>query len=315
MSSILTNNSAMTALSTLRGINKGLNQTQDRISTGLKVGSAKDNASYFSISTKMTSESGMNKAVNEGLTLAKNSVATARLGAETVMDLAQQFVDRVAFAQGEGVNKADVQKELDSLAAQMKSAVDQSSFNGENLIKGAGVVYDPTDRYGGGAVLEAGVTGSKSFTSGVSRAADGSIATTTISLNTMDFDALASAFANIDVTTSADLAVNGGDADGTTTEAEYLAKMATDLKEAEALLSLATKGATDLGISERAIETQQDFLGELTNRLDAGVGSMIDADMEEEAARLQALQVQQQLASQSLSIANQAPQNILSLFR
>ena len=53
----------------------------------------------------------------------------------------------------------------------------------------------------------------------------------------------------------------------------------------------------------------------LSDNLDAGVGAMVDANMEEEAARLQALQVQQQLASQSLSIANQAPQNILSLFR
>ncbi len=60
---------------------------------------------------------------------------------------------------------------------------------------------------------------------------------------------------------------------------------------------------------------QKEFLNALTDRIDTGVGSMIDADMESEAARLQALQVQQQLATQSLSIANQAPQNILSLFR
>ncbi|WP_082865959.1 flagellin N-terminal helical domain-containing protein [Sulfitobacter sp. HI0129] len=78
MSSILTNTSAMGALSTLRGINEQLGETQNRISTGLKVSSAKDNASYYSISTTMNSESGMNKAVNEGLTLAKNSVSTAR---------------------------------------------------------------------------------------------------------------------------------------------------------------------------------------------------------------------------------------------
>ncbi|MBU0862201.1 MAG: flagellar protein, partial [Alphaproteobacteria bacterium] len=96
MSSILTNNSAMNALTTLRNVNSNLNDTQTRISTGMKVNSAKDNASYFSISETMKSESGMNKAIGEGLTLSKNSVATARLGAETLVDLAQQFVDRVA---------------------------------------------------------------------------------------------------------------------------------------------------------------------------------------------------------------------------
>lgn len=70
-----------------------------------------------------------------------------------------------------------------------------------------------------------------------------------------------------------------------------------------------------MGVAEKSLETQQDFLTKLTDTLDSGVGAMVDANMEEEAARLQALQVQQQLASQSLSIANQAPQNILSLFR
>ena len=63
------------------------------------------------------------------------------------------------------------------------------------------------------------------------------------------------------------------------------------------------------------IDTQANFVGKLTDALKAGIGSMVDADMEETSARLQALQVQQQLATQSLSIANQAPQNILSLFR
>ena len=68
-------------------------------------------------------------------------------------------------------------------------------------------------------------------------------------------------------------------------------------------------------ISEKSIDTQQGFLKDLTDRLDKSVGSLVDADMEKEAARLQALQVQQQLATQSLSIANQAPQNIMALFR
>ena len=68
-------------------------------------------------------------------------------------------------------------------------------------------------------------------------------------------------------------------------------------------------------MTENTIEGQMQFVESLSDTLDSGVGSMIDADMEQEAARLQALQVQQQLATQSLSIANRAPQNILSLFR
>ena len=83
----------------------------------------------------------------------------------------------------------------------------------------------------------------------------------------------------------------------------------------EDLLGEAIEASTTLGVGQKSIENQQEFLTKLTDNLDTGVGAMVDANMEEEAARLQALQVQQQLASQSLSIANQAPQNILSLFR
>tara|TARA_R110002049_G_scaffold29972_2_gene101954 strand:+ start:44458 stop:45294 length:837 start_codon:yes stop_codon:yes gene_type:complete len=278
MSSILTNSSAMNALSTLRSVNNQLGETQSRISTGMKVNSAKDNASYFSIATTMKTESGMNKAVNEGLTLTKNSVSTARLGSETMVGLAQQFVDRLAFAQTEGVDQADVQKELTSLAAQMKTAIDQSSFNGENLISAAGA-------------------GAKSVVSGVSRSG-GTLSTTTIDFTTTDLDAQHTLFAAIAI-------------DNTTTAAA----LETALTNAEGYLATVTDAATDLGIAEKQVETQQTFLNELGDRLDAGVGSMVDADMEKEAARLQSLQVQQQLSTQSLSIANQAPQNILSLFR
>lgn len=278
MSSILTNTSAMNALSTLRGINDQLSETQNRISTGMKVNSAKDNASYFSISTTMDSESGMNKAVNEGLTLAKNSVSTARLGAETMVELAQEFVDRLAFAQTEGVDQTDVQKELTSLAAQMKTAIEQSSFNGENLISTAG-------------------SGAKEVVSGVSRNG-GTLSTTTIDFTAGDLEGLQGSFAGITI-------------DNTTTAAA----LELALTNSEVFLASVIDAATDLGIVEKSIETQQNFLNELTDRLDAGVGSMIDADMEEEAARLQSLQVQQQLSTQSLSIANQAPQNILSLFK
>jgi flagellin len=91
--------------------------------------------------------------------------------------------------------------------------------------------------------------------------------------------------------------------------------METRLAAAEAQLSAAIDAATSLGITENTLDGQMQFLDSLTDTLDSGVSSMVDADMEEEAARLQAYQVQQQLATQSLSIANQQPQNILSLFR
>ncbi|MFD1342029.1 flagellin N-terminal helical domain-containing protein [Litorisediminicola beolgyonensis] len=279
MSSILTNNSAMTALATLRGINKSLDGTQNRISTGLKIESGKDNAAYFAISRTMDSESNMYKAIDESLTLKQNSVSTARLGAETVADIAEEFVERVAFAQGSAGDAsalADIQSELDALVDRINTTINQATFNGESLVTSAST---------------------QTLVTGVTRSG-GSLSVTTITFNAQDLNtSIAAVLAAIDVTSTSTGALTSA------------------LTTAQGALDRAISAATNLGVAEKSIETQKEFLSQLTDRIDSGVGSMIDADMEEEAARLQALQVQQQLATQSLSIANQAPQNILSLFR
>lgn len=83
----------------------------------------------------------------------------------------------------------------------------------------------------------------------------------------------------------------------------------------ENLIQTAIDSAAEFGSVEGRIETQAKFISALSDSLKSGIGSLVDADMEEASARLQALQVQQQLGVQSLSIANQAPQSILSLFR
>jgi flagellin len=83
----------------------------------------------------------------------------------------------------------------------------------------------------------------------------------------------------------------------------------------DALIETATKAAAAFGSAQTRIEGQAEFVSKLSDSLKSGIGSLVDADMEETSARLQALQVQQQLATQSLSIANQAPQLILALFR
>lgn len=275
MSSILTNNSAMVALATLNEVNRGLNETQNRVSSGLAIRSGKENAAYFAISETMKGDSGMFKAINEGMTATKNSVATARLGAESVSDIAQQMVERIAFAQSDGINKADVQSELVALAANMQSAIDQATFNGDDLVGAAAATV--------------------TVVSGITRAG-GTFATTSMTFDSVDLQAIQTALAAVDVTNT-----------GTT--------MAAKLVVAEGQLDASITAATSMGVAEKALEGQMEFIDSLTDTLDSGVSSMVDADMEQEAARLQALQVQQQLATQSLSIANRAPQNVLSLFR
>jgi flagellin len=87
------------------------------------------------------------------------------------------------------------------------------------------------------------------------------------------------------------------------------------LAQIEGMIDTAIQASSDFGSAERRIDIQADFVSKLTDSLKSGIGTLVDADMEEASARLQALQVQQQLGIQALSIANQSPQSILSLFR
>ena len=91
--------------------------------------------------------------------------------------------------------------------------------------------------------------------------------------------------------------------------------LGVQLENIEGMIQTATNAAAAFGSAETRITTQSDFISGLTDSMKSGIGSLVDADMEETSARLQALQTQQQLGIQSLSIANQAPQNILSLFK
>ncbi|TCM87049.1 flagellin [Rhodovulum steppense] len=100
-------------------------------------------------------------------------------------------------------------------------------------------------------------------------------------------------------------AINVSDATGATNA----------LAAIDGLIKTSIDAAAAFGTSQNQLETQNDFVSKLMDSMKTGIGSMVDADMEAVSARLQALQVQQQLATQSLSIANQAPQNLLSLFR
>ncbi len=276
MSSLLTNSSAMNALSTLRMISSNQATNQSRITTGLAVQSAKDNAAYFTISESLKSDSGMYSAIDDGLTLTKNSIATARAGAEEIVNLATRFVERVAFAQSDATDKAAVQLELNEIAQQMAVVIDQAKFNGDDLI-------------------DSGAPATQTVVTGVQRSAGG-IAVTSVSFQSVDLGTLQTQFAALSISNTPATAAN-------------------QLIQMEALLSQAIDAATTLGVAENTIDAQKAFSKALVDVLDEGVGAMVDADMEEEAARNQALQVQEQVAIQSLAIANQKPQSLLQLFR
>lgn len=310
MTSLITNSSAMNALQTLKSVNKNLQTTQGRISSGLNITSSKDSAAYFQISETMKGDSAAYASINEGLTLTKNSTATARLGAETIQDLSEQFIEKVSFAQGAKGGLTEIENDLNELVKQMETTLSQSTFNGDDMLGAgsyagvsAGSIDTATGVLTGSTNGSANVGDTREVVTGITRAG-GTYATTKIDVETHDLASLVADFKVI----ATGFAAAGADPD------DGAAFMAGALASTETTHKSVTSIATALGQSEKSIENQQDFLGKLVDNIDTGVGAMIDADMEEEAARLQALQTQQQLATQALSIANQGPSNIMSLF-
>ena len=281
MSSILTNNSAMVALQTLKTINGDLAKTQSMISTGKEVGTAKDNSAIWAISKVMESDVAGFKAISDSLALGESTVAVASAGAEQIVETLKEMKQLAVSAQSENVDFSKIQADMDEKVAQVASIISASQFNGANLLA--------TDVDGNGGT-------SVSVLSSLDRVGTASPTPALITVNSVDFEA------NIDLATNLTAITD------TTTAA-------TALGELEAFLTTAIDGAAALGASAKRIADQGNFISKLTDAMKSGIGSMVDADMEEASAKLQALQVQQQLGVQSLSIANQAPQTILSLFR
>lgn len=290
MSSLLTNQSAMTALTVMRSINEQMSVSQNRISTGKEVSTAADNAAYWSISTTMGSDKSTLSAVNKSLGMGASQVDAASTGISSLTSLVSEVRDRVASAAQAGIDKNKIQAELSQLFAQMGTVLSASSINGVNLLNGNGLASGATK---------------VELVSGVVRDADA-----------------ANVFSKIEVnlqTSATGTAGNAATVIGTITSINLTAATPTAPAEALVLLDKAAKGLTELGTvfgaGSTRIKLQSEFTKTLADTLSRGIGSLTDADMDAESVKLKALQTQQQLAVQALSIANSNTQNILALFR
>lgn len=278
--SVNTNIGAMAALQSLSETNKGLATTQSRINTGLDVNSTKDDSARFTIAQKLRGDVGGLKAVNSSLSRAKSTVDVAVAGAEQVSDLMNQMKSKVTEATDGGLDadsRTAITADLNALRKQVNSIIGSSEFNGTNLLK-----------------TDATATGKVSALMSTS-------GTTTLDV------------ANIDLEAAFDTAVGG---DSSVDIALADAAAATTLKGTlEAGFKVVSQKLSTLGSASRQIDGQISFVSKLSDSIEGGIGNLVDADLAKESAKLQALQVKQQLGVQALSIANQAPQSITSLFR
>jgi len=416
MSSILTNNSAMVALQTLNSINKNLATTQNEISTGKTIASAKDGSAIWAISMVMQSDVDGFDAISSSLALGQSTVAVGRNAAESVTDLLGEMKEKIVAAQEDNVDRDKLQTEVASLRDQISGIVGAAQFNGQNLLSNTSYVAGEEsvdvlaslDRASDGSVASSNITVGKAdlgtgasavtttYAAVTSGAPTGAVAANGGTANYVldaadiavgnafrmelaafggaatdeaiyvaregdtaaDIAAALAATANfrmeelgIATATNFSFSASGGTVTVTNNSAtastalaaadfqvaasavaddntiggglELLGELdvstangaAGALSAIEYLTQVSIEAAADFGTSEKRMDIQMDFVSKLTDSMKSGIGALVDADMEEASARLQALQVQQQLGIQSLSIANQAPQQLLSLFR
>jgi flagellin len=323
MTSILTNASAMTALKNLNLTNEKLSVTQGRISTGLRVAEAADNAAYWSIATQMRSDNKALSTVQDALGLGAAKIDVAYTGLNSAIEVVDEIKSKLVAAREAGVDRSKIQDEISELQTQLLSIASSSSFVGENWLSVDSSV--------------AGFNATKSVVASFTRAADGSVSIGTISINTSTtilFDSAADAagpagvgiidayrdttgaiIAGQNAPTATDFRLSDLDISTLTNSAADLTTLEGHISRADTALSEMTTAAGSLGAAKKSVSMQKEFVTNLMDAMDRGIGQLVDANMNTESTKLQALQVQQQLGIQALSIANSSWQTILSLFR
>ena len=275
MNSVNTNVGAMVALQNLNKTNTDLGTTQNRINTGLKVASAKDNGSIWAIAQNQRSNSGALNAVKESLARSISTVDVALSAGEGVSDLLLQMKEKALAASDttlDAASRTALNEDFKALRDQITKVVTNAVFNGANMI-----------------------TGTSPTTVAALASADG------VNKLTVAAQSLALGGVNVTIAATASIATQ-------TTAAAMIATINTSIGNVSSALSR-------LGTGSKALSAHLAFVGKLQDSIDAGVGNLVDADLAKESAKLQSLQTKQQLGIQALSIANQSSSSLLSLFR
>lgn len=270
--SVNTNEQALSSLRALNDTNSRLATTQNRITTGLSVSSARDNAAIFAIAQNLRAERAGLSAVQSSLDRALSTIDVALAAGQAVSDLLIEMRELAVASSDTGLDSASriaLNDEFTQLRDQITSIVDNAEFNGTNAVGGS----SPDSII---AIINADATSTFSIAP-----QDLSLGGTIVSIAAAE------------------------------TITQNAASTVTDL---DGSLSAVNSALSQLGAGALRLELQQTFVTSLDDTIEVGIGNLVDANLAEESAELQAIQVQQQLGLQALSIANQSPQSILSLF-
>lgn len=272
--SVNTNYGAMVALQNLNATSQALSRTQNAINTGLKVAGPKDNGAIFAVAQGMRADVAGYKAVTDSLNRAISVTDTAVAAGQAIGDLLSEMKEKALAASDSSLDQNSREAynaDFTALMGQITKIVDNSAFDGINLINGSTTKIAALANITAGNVLTVAAQSLK---------VSGSIVTLR-NTNTISTKAKASAM---------------------------IATINTSIDNLNLALS-------KLGTGSKKLDIHRTFVGKLSDELSKGVGNLVDADLAKESAMLQSLQTKQQLGVQALSIANQAPSAVLSLFR
>jgi len=276
LNSVNTNASAMAALQNLAATQQQLMTTQNRINTGLKVASAKDNGAIWAIAQNQRATSQSLNAVKDSLQRSSSTVDVAVAAGETISDLLLQMKQKALAASDTTLDtnsRVALNDDFKSLRDQITKAVNNADFNGANMIKSSGTTIMALANADGTQLI---TVAAQDLSLGGSGALSGIAATDSIGTQTLAFAMISSV---------------------------------------DTAITQVSSALSSLGTGSKSIQSHLTFVGKLQDTLDAGVGNLVDADLAKESAHLQALQTKQQLGIQALSIANQATSPLLTLFR
>jgi flagellin len=285
--SINTNVGAMTAVRILGNTTRDLEALQGRISSGLKVANAKDNGASYGIAQQQRSEVRAFEAVTQGLGRASSAADVALAAGDAISDVLVQMKEKALAATGATISASSrtaYNNEFIALRDQVASILANANFDGLNLVAGSPLGPPPND-----VTFPASTDGSQ-----------------TVSLPVLDFNLATSPTTlggppGIYIDTTQDLSTDVAAQDA--------------LDKITVSLDYVNQELSRLGTAAKRIDNHMTFVSRLSDSIVEGIGNIVDANLAQDSARLQALQVKQQIGTQALSIANQSPQTLLSLLR
>jgi flagellin len=287
LNSVNTNMGAMVALQSLENTQSQLAVTQKQISTGFRVADSTDDGAAYAIAQNIRSTVGALTSANQQLGSAQGLLSTTQTALNNISNMMGSMRDVLVKLSDESVTgdeQTNYENQYKSMLSNLRSFITDSSYNGKTLIGNIAPTNGTTSGYG---------------TVNIATNESGG----TYGLASHDYSAIYTSLASITTAFA-----------GTGTAAA----MVTDITTGGMFISKQNTVGNDLntvGSSINYVNNQTTYNSDKIDALNSGLGSLVDADLAKESAQLTALQIRQQLGTQALSLANQAPQSLLSLFK